>query len=176
MPTGKKGTSDERDTSRQAGHVPRTRRLRAHARVPQPADGRGVLLRLEGHHPAGRLRAAPQPPGPEGFLVLSGAVQVLAERGGGLQWLDVAEGDFIDIPGGAKHAFRNESDGPVVQLITTTSTLGRFFQEIGRLVTGVLQPPPTPEDIERFTQVAARYGYWLASPEENAAAGIPLTG
>jgi hypothetical protein len=115
-------------------------------------------------------------PDPEGFLVLSGAVQVLAALGGGLQWLDVAEGDFIDIPGGAKHAFRNMSDGPVVQLITTTSTLGRFFEEIGRHIAGGPQPPPTHGDIERFTRVAARYGYWLGSPEENAAAGITLPG
>jgi len=113
---------------------------------------------------------------PESFLVLSGSVQVLAERDNGLQWLDAVEGDFIEIPGGARHAFRNTSGEPVVQLITTTSLLGRFFQEIGRSITSVPLPPPTPDDLERFARITTRYGYWLGSPEENAAAGITLPG
>jgi quercetin dioxygenase-like cupin family protein len=140
-----------------------------------PTEGAAYCI-LRGTIPPGGCVPLHSHPDPEGFFVLSGAVQVLAERGDGLQWLDVVEGDFIDIPGGAKHAFRNASGGPVVQLITTTSPLGRFFQEIGRPVTGVPMPPPTPHDIERFTRAAARYGYWLGSPEENAAAGIPLPG
>jgi hypothetical protein len=35
-------------------------------------------------------------------------------------------------------------------------------------------PPPTPELLEHFQQVTDRYGYWNASPEENAALGIHL--
>jgi len=33
---------------------------------------------------------------------------------------------------------------------------------------------PTREDIERLAQITARYGYWMASPDENAAVGISL--
>jgi quercetin dioxygenase-like cupin family protein len=113
---------------------------------------------------------------PESFLILSGTVQVLTERGDGLQWLDVAPGDFIEIPGGVKHAFRNTTGVPAVQLVATTSPLGRFFQEIGKLVTGISPPSRTPDDLEQLKQIAARYGYWLGSPEENSAVGIPLLG
>jgi hypothetical protein len=34
--------------------------------------------------------------------------------------------------------------------------------------------PPTPEELQKFVQIALRYGYWLATPEENTAAGVPL--
>src|SRR6266545_442391 len=102
----------------------------------------------------------------EGFFVISGAVLVLTERDGGFEWLDAKQGDFIQIPGGAKHGFRNTSGAPVVQLISTTPRLGRFFQEVGRPVPA---EPPTPEELRRFAEAATRYGHWLGSPEENAA-------
>jgi mannose-6-phosphate isomerase-like protein (cupin superfamily) len=111
----------------------------------------------------------------ESFFVLSGAVQVLIERGGGFAWLDVKQGDFVHVPGSAKHAFRNTSGEPVAQLITTTPRLGRFFQETGKPVSAGASPsPPTPDDLRRFAEVAARYGHWLGSPAENAAIGITL--
>jgi hypothetical protein len=34
--------------------------------------------------------------------------------------------------------------------------------------------PVTPEDLARFAAVSARYGYWNATPEDNAAVGIHL--
>ena len=109
----------------------------------------------------------------ESFFMLSGAVQVLSEDRDGFSWLDVKPGDFVQVPGNSKHAFRNTSIEPVVQLITTTPKLGRFFQEIGRRVTpGASPPAPTPEELQRFARVAAKYGYWHGSPEENAAVGI----
>jgi quercetin dioxygenase-like cupin family protein len=111
----------------------------------------------------------------EGFFVVSGAVQVLAERDGRLEWLDARQGDFVQIAGGAKHGFRNTSGEPVVQVITTTPRLGRFFREVGRPVTsGTTLPPPSPDERRRFADVAARYGHWLGGPEENAAVGVAL--
>jgi mannose-6-phosphate isomerase-like protein (cupin superfamily) len=111
----------------------------------------------------------------EWFFVVSGSVQVLTERNGGFEWMGARPGDFIRIPGGAKHGFRNATGEPVVQLITTTPRLGRFFEEIGRPVTaGAILPPPTREELRRFAEVAARYGHWLGSPDENAAVGITL--
>jgi quercetin dioxygenase-like cupin family protein len=111
----------------------------------------------------------------ESFYLLSGSVQVLSEQSDHFQWLDVKPGDFVQVPGNAKHAFRNTSAEPTVQLITTTPKLARFFQEIGRPVKpGVPSSPPTPADTERFLQVAARYQYWNGSPAENAAIGIHL--
>jgi hypothetical protein len=63
----------------------------------------------------------------------------------------------------------------VIQLITTTSKLGRFLQEVGRpVVQGERVGPPSPDEIQRFVKTAERYGYWLATPEENASLGISL--
>jgi hypothetical protein len=57
----------------------------------------------------------------------------------------------------------------------SVSKLGRFFQEIRRSVTpGERVSPPSANDIQRFLQIAGRYDYWLATPEENAAVGISL--
>jgi hypothetical protein len=33
----------------------------------------------------------------------------------------------------------------------------------------------TSEDLARFAEISAKYGYWNATPEENAAVGIPLS-
>jgi quercetin dioxygenase-like cupin family protein len=114
-------------------------------------------------------------PGIEAFYVLSGDVEVLTEEGGKAHWITAGPGDFIEVPSEAKHGFRNRSKNPVVQLITTTSRLGRFFQEVGRSKTQCERvSSPSSNEIERFMKTAERYGYWLATPEENAAVGISL--
>ena len=111
----------------------------------------------------------------EVFYVLSGNVEVLSEKDGNTHWIAAGPGDFIEVPSGAKHGFRNRSQHPVVQLITTTSKLGRFFQEIGRSIPqGANGNPPSPDQLQHFVRTSERYGYWLATPEENAAAGILL--
>ena len=112
-------------------------------------------------------------PDAESFYILSGSVRTLDQRGDTLEWRTVNAGEFAHIPGNAKHAWQNASDEPSLQLITTTSRLGRFFREIGRLVSaGVPAKPPTTEDLQHLLRTAAKYGYWMASPEENAALGI----
>ena len=111
----------------------------------------------------------------ECFYVLSGNVEVLSEKDGKIHWIAAGPGDFIEVPSGAKHAFRNRSQHPVVQLVTTTSKLGRFFQEIGRpMPQGANGNPPAPDQAQDLVRISERYGYWLATPEENAAAGISL--
>jgi hypothetical protein len=108
--------------------------------------------------------------------VLSGSVQVLSERREAFTWLDANPGDFVQVPSGAKHAFRNRDAHPTVQLITTTPKLGRFFLEVGRpVMPGAPLPPPTADEIGRFLTVAAKYGYWNGSSQENAEVGIALS-
>jgi quercetin dioxygenase-like cupin family protein len=112
----------------------------------------------------------------ESFFLVSGAVQVLSQRDGTFEWLDVRPGEFVHVPSSAKHAWRNTSSEPAVQLITTTPELGRFFQEVGRPVTsGAPLPPPTLDQLQHFMRAATKYNYWLGSPEENAAIGIVLS-
>jgi quercetin dioxygenase-like cupin family protein len=114
-------------------------------------------------------------PDVESFFTLSGTVQALIERENGFEWLDLKPGDFLHIPGDAKHAFRNRSSEPVVQLVATTPRLGKFFRQIGRPVTpDESRSAPTPDDLERFARVAAAHQHWLGNPEENAAIGISL--
>ena len=114
-------------------------------------------------------------PDPESFYLLSGVMGVLSQRGDNFEWLKVKPGEFIHLPGGVKHAWRNDSSEPSVALITTTANLGRFFQEIGRPTSpGTPATPPTLNDLQRLMEVAAKYAYWMASPAENAAVGIVL--
>ena len=109
----------------------------------------------------------------ESFYVLSGAVQVLSDQESDFKWLDARQGDFVHIPGNAKHAWRKTSSEPVQCLITTTPEIGRFFQEVGRPVVAGYRPhPPTPRELDHFARVAAQYRHWLGTQAENAAVGI----
>lgn len=77
----------------------------------------------------------------------------------------------MQVAGGMPHAHRNISDEPAIELVITTTRLGRFFREIGRPVTSSPQPP-TRDELARFVAAAMKYGYILGTPEENAAVGI----
>jgi quercetin dioxygenase-like cupin family protein len=128
---------------------------------------------IKGIIPPGGFVPIHSHPGIEAFFVISGQVEVFTDVGEKPHWIAAGPGDFIAVPGNAKHAFRNSSLDPVVQLITTTSKLGRFFQEIGRSTTrGARLSPPSPAELQHFARTSERYGYWLASSEENASAGI----
>ena len=86
----------------------------------------------------------------------------------------LVQGNFIQVPSDAKDGFRKRSQHPVIHLVTTTSKLGRFSQEVGSVIRGERVSPPSPDEIERFIKTAKRYGYWLATPEETASLGISL--
>jgi hypothetical protein len=109
----------------------------------------------------------------EVFFVLSGNLEVLTADGGKMRWIEVSAGNLIEVPSNAKHAFRNRSEHSVIILVLTTSKHGRYFQEIGRpAASGESIRPPTSSEIQHFVKTAERYGYWLATPEENASVGI----
>ena len=58
-------------------------------------------------------------------------------------------------------------------ILVSTCRMGRFFREINvpaASATGV----PSGEMIRRFLQTSEGYGYWNATPEENARVGISL--
>ncbi len=48
-------------------------------------------------------------------------------------------------------------------IIVSTATLGRFIVEVAG------------KSVEEFLAIAERYGYWNATPEENAAVGVQIT-
>ncbi|OBK43621.1 cupin domain-containing protein [Mycobacterium sp. 1081908.1] len=107
----------------------------------------------------------------EDFYILAGGHQVLVENRGGLEWRDARAGDYVRVPGDVPHAHRNVSQEPAVDLIITTARMGRFFRDVGRPVGS---PPPTAREVARFVETAGRYGYRLATPDENVAVGITL--
>jgi quercetin dioxygenase-like cupin family protein len=110
---------------------------------------------------------------PETFLMISGEVEGLAESDGGFKWVRIRPGDVFHVPGEAKHAFRNETGAPAVMIIVSTCRIGRFFREVA--TPAAAQPgPPSAEVILHFLETAEKYGYWNASPEENAEIGISL--
>jgi quercetin dioxygenase-like cupin family protein len=96
---------------------------------------------------------------PETFVVLSGHAEALVES----RWAHLGTGDVLNVPSGARHGWRNLGDEPVTMILITTAKMGRFFREIAG---------GSPE---HFLATAHRYGYWNATPEETAAAGVPIT-
>lgn len=113
---------------------------------------------------------------PETFIAVSGALEGLVFSGDDFRWVSIGPGNVLHVPGHAKHAFRNTGAEPAVHFVISTARMGRFFREIGTPVPpgSGSHEPPTPEAIKRFLAVAVRYGYWNASPEENARVGLSL--
>ncbi|RRI07763.1 cupin domain-containing protein [Mesorhizobium tamadayense] len=125
----------------------------------------GVSVPLHSHHD------------PETFLTLSGELEGLAESRRGFEWIRIEPGDVFHVPGGARHAFRNIGQEAAVMNIVSTARIARFFREVGRPVPASGEPPlgpPSAETIRHFLATAEKYGYWNASPEENARIGIAL--
>jgi quercetin dioxygenase-like cupin family protein len=125
-----------------------------------------LLIPLREHEPC--VMRGTIPPGvvvplhshddPETFVALAGEVEAFRDG----EWFRIAAGDVFDIPGGARHGFRNPGAEPSVMIVVSTAKIARFFQEVAG---------GTPE---RFLATAERYGYWNATPEESAAAGLPV--
>ena len=113
------------------------------------------------------------------LYVLEGTLEVYRSSEGSVGWTAALVGDVVVIPGNVKHALRNSSSLPVTLAVVTKSKLYAFFRELAKpfdpnLHPGLHPAPPTAEEIQALFAVAAKYGYWLASPEENAAIGLNM--
>jgi quercetin dioxygenase-like cupin family protein len=75
--------------------------------APQPSDEAPCVIK--GTIPPGVPVPIHRHPGVEACFVLSGNVEVLSDEGGELHWIAAGPWDFIEIPTGAKHGFRNRS-------------------------------------------------------------------
>jgi quercetin dioxygenase-like cupin family protein len=139
-----------------------------------PEDAAPCLMR--GTIPPGGVVPMHAHPDPETFLLVSGEVEGLVEVEPEPKWVRIQPGDVFHVPGGTRHAWRNQTREPAVMCVFSTSKIGRFFQEVGTpIVPGAAPPgPPTPEALQHFQETSARYGYWNASPKENASIGISL--
>lgn len=141
--------------------------------LTSPDDERNDFCILKGTIPPGVSVPLHSHPDTEDFLILSGSLDGLKRDGDAYQWIPAGPGDYIHVPAGAPHAWRNSSNEAVVNLVITTRNLARFLQEAGRPIAHAGQPP-TPADLARFASIAAHYGHWNATPEENAAVGIHI--
>jgi uncharacterized cupin superfamily protein len=109
------------------------------------------------------------------FYVLEGSLEAFQFGNGNHGWVSFGPGEIVSISGNTKHALRNSSLLPATTIVVTTSKLYSFFQEVSKPVDRDRRVTrPTPEEIEKLFETAARYGYWMGSPEENAAIGLIL--
>jgi mannose-6-phosphate isomerase-like protein (cupin superfamily) len=101
----------------------------------ESTEGRFGLYRWE-------MSAAQSGPGPhfhrsisEAFYVLSGTIRLFD----GAHWLDGKPGDFLYVPEGGIHAFRNESGEPTSMLIHFAPGAPRedYFETLARVAEGM---------------------------------------
>lgn len=142
--------------------------------ITAPAEDDGAPCIIRGTIPPGTVVPLHSHADPETFLAISGWVEGLVHSPEGFAWVAVRPGDVFHVPGDAKHAWRNDSREPAESMIITTARLGRFFREIGTPLDPGREPgwPPSGDAVERFLAIAERYGYWNATPEENAEVGL----
>ena len=134
-----------------------------------PPDGRTDLpCVMRGTIPPGGVVPLHSHADPETFLPLSGAIEGLSCTDDGFAWIPVGPGDVFHVPGDAKHAWRNRGAEPAVMTVVSTSRIATFFREVAAV-------DGTPDELaRRFLEISAQYGYWNATPEENAAVGLTL--
>jgi len=99
----------------------------------------------------------------EGFYILEGEItfQIGEER------KVATAGMFANMPVGTQHSFRNESGKPARMLISVAPAgLENMFFDVGVPVDqGALSAaPPTKAEIEKFQDVAPRYGIEIRLP------------
>jgi hypothetical protein len=69
----------------------------------------------------------------ESFFVLNGAVRLF----NGEQWIDAQQGDFLHVPQGGPHAFRNDSDAPADMLLLFTPGARPVLRQARLVLRGV---------------------------------------
>lgn len=93
----------------------------------------------------------------ESFYVVSGSLEILL----GDSTYQAKSGDFVFVPPGTLHRFKNVGGGTAVQLVTfAPAGMEGFFREAFPPVTDRKAPPPPVTDalIQKMNQVAPKYG------------------
>jgi quercetin dioxygenase-like cupin family protein len=99
----------------------------------------------------------------ESFYVLEGEVTLTVEG----QRITARAGMFANVPVGALHSFRNETDQPARMLISVVPAgLEEMFFEVGQPVPPecTLVPAPAADEIARLLAAAPRYGVEIQLP------------
>jgi mannose-6-phosphate isomerase-like protein (cupin superfamily) len=110
------------------------------------------------------MAAAKGGPGPhfhrtisESFYMLSGTIRLYD----GTRWVDGRRGDFLFVPAGGIHAFRNESGAPASMLILFAPGAPReaYFETTARLAGGLVL-----SDEEKAAFYLHHDTYWTPAP------------
>jgi mannose-6-phosphate isomerase-like protein (cupin superfamily) len=110
-----------------------------------------------------RWTMAAEPSGPEphfhrsiseSFYVLSGTIRMYDGR----EWVDGQPGDFLFVPEGGVHAFRNESGSPASMLILFAPGADRedYFETLDRVGRGLVM-----DDEQRAAFFVRHDTFWL---------------
>jgi quercetin dioxygenase-like cupin family protein len=106
----------------------------------------------------------------EQFYILEGTLSFQV----GDRKIQAARGDFVHVPRGTVHAFRNEGTA-VAKVLITYSPAGveELFQEVFDPVTDRSAPPPpsTEESVARFLAVESKYGLESILPSGSGDSG-----
>jgi len=138
-----------------------------------PNEGNKQTSVTRGFLPAGMIVPLHSHVEPEMFYVTEGSFEIYREGDG---WTKLQADDVFTVPMNIKHALRNTSELPcTVLLIASGAELNQFFRAVAQPIERDWTPaPPTPAQMEQLCAAAAKYNYWMASPEENAAIGLDL--
>ena len=102
----------------------------------------------------------------ETFYVVSGSLEILM----GDKTYQAKKGDFVYIPRGTVHRFKNVGDDSAVQLVTfVPSGVEKFFREVFPEAKdrNAAPPPVTEELIRRMTEAAPKYGMKILPPPDS---------
>jgi quercetin dioxygenase-like cupin family protein len=102
----------------------------------------------------------------ESFYVVSGSLEILL----GDETYQAKRGDFVYIPRGTVHRFKNVGGDTAVQLVTfVPAGMEKFFQEVFPEVKDrSASPPPVSEElIRRMTEAAPKYGLEMLPPPDS---------
>lgn len=101
----------------------------------------------------------------ESFYIVSGSLEILL----GDKTYQARRGDFVYVPRGTVHRFKNVGSDMAVQLVTfVPAGMERFFQEVfPEAKDRNAAPPPVTEDlIRRMNEAAPKYGLEFVPPPD----------
>ncbi|AWM87605.1 cupin domain-containing protein [Microvirga sp. 17 mud 1-3] len=145
-------TGTETDTYHLLGNL-----LRFHARSPDTGGAYCLVETLTA--PGAGTPPNRHPSDDEAFYVLEGAFEFLV----GDETVTAAAGDFVKVPNGAVHAFKNVGEAPGRLLIINAPGRAHdgFFREAGDPMPAGTRELPAPEgepDIPRLLEIGRRNG------------------
>lgn len=102
----------------------------------------------------------------ESFYVVSGSLEMQL----GDSILMAKAGDYVYIPRGTVHGFKNVGDSTAIQFVTVAPAgMEHYFNEVFPVVTdrNAAPPPPTEALIQKLIEVAPKYGLEFPPPTDS---------